>query len=134
MKKILSNRNGFTLIEAVISLAVLSIGILAMFAMQTLGIRGNANASRISTQATWSQNEAEQIIGETYGDKVPRVESDIDHPSKLLLKTTSDGYNIQRTIVAEPILNMKTVTITLTNVSDGKQVLLRRLKRNENAY
>ena len=126
MKNLLNNHNGFTLIEAVISLGVLSIGILAMFSMQTLGIRGNANASRISSQATWGANEAEQILTAAYAATVDTAATAIPGDAALTIQRT--------TVLNTPITNIKTVTITITNVKDGKQVILRDLKRNELAY
>lgn len=123
MNKIICNNRGFTLIEAVISLGVLSIGILALFAMQTLSIRGNANASRITTLATWGSDEIEQRIL-TATDK--QIESFTQDP--LDLPGTTD-YSIRKTRTEDsPVENITAIDVTITNKLDGKQVTLRYLR------
>lgn len=59
---------GFTLIEVIIALAILTIGILAVNAMQTVSVRGNATASGITTSANWAADRIEQINGAAYDD------------------------------------------------------------------
>lgn len=126
MNKITDNNHGFTLIEAVISLGVLSIGILALFAMQTLSIRGNANASRITTLATWGSDEIEQKII-TATDK--QIETFTQDPLDLPGNT---DYSIQKTRTEDsPVENITTINVTITNKLDGKQVTLRYLKAKE---
>ena len=123
MNKITGNNQGFTLIEAVISLGILSIGILALFAMQTLSIRGNANASRITTLATWGSDEIEQRVL-TATDK--QIETFTEDP--LDLPGDAD-YSIQKTRTEDsPVENITTIDVTITNKLDGKQVTLRYLK------
>jgi Tfp pilus assembly protein PilV len=120
------NNHGFTLIEAVISLGVLSIGILALFAMQTLSIRGNANASRITTQATWGSDEIEKMLTAKYAAVFTKNAVDVSDDNK---------YTVTRTVTADtPVKNIKTVDVVVTNVTDGKQVTLRYLKANESAF
>jgi len=62
------NQDGFSLVEALIALFVLSIGILALTAMQTVAIKGNAGANRISESTNWAADQAEQIFVMDYDD------------------------------------------------------------------
>jgi len=62
------DNKGFTLIEVVIALGVLAIGIIAMFSMQTLGIKGNSSANRITETANWAADKMEEIISKKYND------------------------------------------------------------------
>ena len=62
------NESGFTLVEAMVALAVLSIGIVVMYAMQTGSVRGNLHAQNITTAATWAVQRMEVINGLDYDD------------------------------------------------------------------
>jgi prepilin-type N-terminal cleavage/methylation domain-containing protein len=63
-----SNNNGFTLIEVIVALAVMTIGILSVNAMQTASIRGNFTANNITTASAWATDKVEEIFGMDYGD------------------------------------------------------------------
>ncbi len=123
MNKIIYNNRGFTLIEAVISLGVLSIGILALFAMQTLSIRGNANASRVTTLATWGSDEIEQRILTATDTQIETFTQDpLDLPG-------NPDYSIRKTRTEDsPVENITAIDVTITNKLDGKQVTLRYLR------
>lgn len=58
--------HGFTLIEVLIALAVLTIGVLSVNAMQTASIRGNATASRITTATTVGTDVVERFFSLPY--------------------------------------------------------------------
>ncbi len=124
--KTMTNNKGFTLIETIISLAILSIGILALFAMQTLGIRGNATASRVTTEAQWGGDEIEQMLTDKYAKVV----------NKDAVNVSGDGrYTVARTVTANtPVKNIKTIDVTVTSVLDGHQLIFQYLKANESAF
>lgn len=61
---------GFTLIEVIIALAILTIGILSVNAMQTMAIRGNKTASDITRASTWASDQIERIVNMPYDDLV----------------------------------------------------------------
>lgn len=63
-----ADNRGFTLIEALVALGVLSIGILTMFTMQTGSVRGNLRASQISAASTWAMDKMEEFSGLDYDD------------------------------------------------------------------
>ena len=58
-----SDDNGFTLIEVLIAMVVLSIGIFALFSMQANSVLGNANASAISEARNASREKIEELLG-----------------------------------------------------------------------
>jgi len=126
MNRITSNNEGFTLIETVIALGVLGIGILAMFSMQSLGIRGNASASRISTQANWGADRIEQLIAENYDDIVTTLPAAIAGDPKYTVAWTTTNNS--------PLEDLKTVNITVTSVAEGKQVVLRQIIADQGAF
>jgi prepilin-type N-terminal cleavage/methylation domain-containing protein len=59
---------GFTLIEAMIAMAIFAIGILALYGMQLAAIKENITANRISTGSTWAVDKIEQLLALDYED------------------------------------------------------------------
>ncbi len=66
--KTLQSESGFTLIEALIAMVVLSLGIFALYSMQLNSVRGNSRASRLTTASTWNADQLEKIVGMQYSD------------------------------------------------------------------
>ncbi|GAB4333781.1 MAG: hypothetical protein Kow0089_02630 [Desulfobulbaceae bacterium] len=62
----LSDSKGFTLIEVIIALAVLTIGVLAVNAMQTASVKGNASSQRITQATTWGTDFVEHLAALPY--------------------------------------------------------------------
>jgi type II secretory pathway pseudopilin PulG len=60
--------SGFTLIEALVALGVLTIGILTMFTMQTGSVRGNFRASQITTASARAMDKMEEFNALDYDD------------------------------------------------------------------
>lgn len=109
----LNTENGFTLIEALIAMVILSVGILSLYSMQITSITGNSKASRLTTAATWNMDQVERIIGMDYLD--PTITSSI-------IPYSPDGnYTVSWTISQDqPIPNVKTITV---QVQDNNNVL-----------
>jgi len=76
--KTLQTENGFTLIEALVAMVVLSIGIFSLYSMQLSGIRGNSKANTLTTAATWNADQVEQMIGVQYSDATVMKDTDGD--------------------------------------------------------
>lgn len=72
------HQGGFTLIEVLVAIVILSIGIMALSTMQTVAIQGNATANRITDSSNWAADRAEQIFTMDYGDKVNATTCDND--------------------------------------------------------
>jgi type IV pilus modification protein PilV len=66
--KHLTNQNGFTLIESVVAIAILTIGILTLYTMQVSAINGNATASRLTIASTWASDRVERLMALDYDD------------------------------------------------------------------
>lgn len=69
------SQNGFTLLETMIAIAILTIGILSLYSMQLSAIRGNSRANQITTSANWAAGRVEQLIAREYDEKPP-----LSHP------------------------------------------------------
>jgi type II secretion system protein I len=57
---------GFTLIEVLIVMAIFSIGILAVAAMQMTSTKGNASARRITEETALAENQIENLMQLSY--------------------------------------------------------------------
>ncbi|MCP3892857.1 MAG: prepilin-type N-terminal cleavage/methylation domain-containing protein [Desulfobulbaceae bacterium] len=122
---ILDNNRGFTLIEAIISLGILTIGVIALFSTQTSSIRGNYSASRVTSMANWGSDEVEQVISEDFANIISKDPVNVSGDNK---------YTVSRAITDNsPVNNIKQVVVTVTNVKDGKQVVLQYYRANESA-
>lgn len=61
-----SNEHGFTFIEVVIAMAIFSIGILGVAAMQTTAAGGNSSARRVTNIANVAADHVERLISLPY--------------------------------------------------------------------
>ncbi len=75
--KTLKTNNGFTLIEALVAMVILSLGIFSLYSMQTTSIKGNSKASLITTATVWNADQVERVIGMQYLD-TPLQDTDGD--------------------------------------------------------
>ncbi len=73
-------KDGFSLLEVLIALTILSIGILGVASMQISATKGNTSARGMTEAATIGQQQLELLLSYDYG-----------HP--LLLDTDGDGTN-----------------------------------------
>lgn len=66
-----SNRqNGFTLIEVMIAMLLLTIGILAAGTMQISSLDGNSRANRLTQASTWAGDKIEALMSRSYDDSL----------------------------------------------------------------
>ena len=125
---------GFTLIEVVIALGILAIGIMAMFAMQTIGIKGNATSNEITKEASWGSDYLERINTVKYSDYQTESTKIADTLSKKINPTS--GPKIWDVTAQPPTYgplneDIMTITIVIKNRINNKKVTLQYLKANE---
>jgi type IV pilus modification protein PilV len=82
-----NNERGFTLIESLIALFILSFGILALIMMQTTAVKGNARSQGLTVATSWAQDRVEQLLTEDF-DYTGDTADDLD---KGLQDTDTDG-------------------------------------------
>jgi len=68
MMRILRSDSGFSLLEAMIAMAILVIGILAVYSMQLKAAGSNANSNRVTDASVWNSNEIERIMDINFTD------------------------------------------------------------------
>ncbi len=62
------NQTGFTLLEVIVTITVLSIGILAVAKMQTVAVNGNRMANQMMEDTISGQDVIERIIAANFSD------------------------------------------------------------------
>jgi len=144
MKK---NQKGFTLMEAMFAIVVLSIGVFAVGTMQLRSMRANQYARELSEAVTLAQRQIEEMMFWDYddvrltdGDGVDAgtagLENNPDEPDPAKQKAPDEGhpnnpirqegiaqtYNLYWNVAEDsPITNTKTIAVIVTWDSKGVQ-------------
>lgn len=141
---------GFTLIEVLIAMSVLSIGIMAMYSMQITSLKGNATANRITAESTWAADQIETMVAMDYADfkdsdsdgtnqdqNLDGVDDDGEDFGLSDIGTNADGsrvtadgfYSVFWNVAEDlPAINAKTVRIIVQHNTNGKRVQLQYIK------
>jgi len=138
-------RQGFTLIEVLIALAILTVGLLAAAKMQISAIQGNYFSNNTSTALSLAEQKMEDLLGKTYTDAAvgDTQAGNNTNLSSLVIKDHEElnvneegvvGGGIYHRVwnVADdtPITDTKTITILVTwGNNDRHQVSLSCIKR-----
>lgn len=103
--KLLKESKGFTLIEVLIALVILSISLLGLAGLMVMTTKNNAWGSHMTEAATFGQDKLEEFMVTSWANIVSGSD----------LKTGATGVNYTRTwtVVADGTNTLKTVTITL---------------------
>ena len=101
-----NNNSGFTLIEVLVAMLILTVGLLGMAALITGIINSNKLSNRISTATVLAQDKMEDIKSVVYSNAVSET--------RAFLPSPDDKYEREVTVVDDsPAANMKTVTVTV---------------------
>ncbi len=115
---------GFTLIELMIAMAILSIGILGVATLQVTSTKGNLSAGVITQNTTVAQSQAEDLMALSYdatdlavGTHTPPQTADgVDNNNNGFVDEPGEtgAVTMSYTVVADtPVVNTKTITITV---------------------
>jgi type IV pilus assembly protein PilV len=118
-----SNKNGFTLIEVLVAMVILSVGLLGTAALITGIISSNKLSNRISTATTCAQDKMEEIRRLGYSG-MPTSDTTTTEPYNSI--TNYSLYKrVTFTDVVNPAVGMKTVTVTVSWDSDNSSIELK---------
>lgn len=100
-KTILRTKTGFSLIEILIGVTLVSVAFLALGQMQIMSIYGNAFANRVTGAVTSAQDKIEELRGVSYA----QIISGADNP---------EIYTRVWNVTNGPVAGTKTVSVTVS--------------------
>jgi type IV pilus modification protein PilV len=101
-----SGQEGFSLVEILIAMAVLSIGLLSIAAMQASAVKGNARSNRLTERTFAASNQIEYLLNIPFND--PDL-ADGNH------NRTANGYNYAWTVTTPAgRTNERSISLILT--------------------
>ena len=123
----LRNNQGFTLLEVLAAISILTFGLLAVASMQVATIRGNAFAIGTTESTTWATDEMEKLMGLPWDDALLQ-DTDGDGAGGLVDTganadqgpVTRGPYTVYWNIADNvPATNTKTLCVVVTWVDHG---------------
>jgi type IV pilus assembly protein PilV len=104
---------GFTLLEVMIALVILSVGLLGLAALQLVAIRGNSFSSEMTYATMLAQQHAEILKGLPFND-ANLAPADEQNPHTAIGSSKGVQYAVRWTIADNtPDTDMKTVNLTV---------------------
>ncbi len=106
------DNRGFTILEVLISICLLSIAMMGLATLQSRGIRGNDLGNRTTQAVALAQDKAEELINDNATDLAIAAGNDAN-----IDETGSAGGIFTRTWTIQtdtPVTNSDTVTVTVT--------------------
>ena len=115
MRARIQTENGFTIVEVLIAISILTIGILAVSSMQVYAIRSNAFASHQTQGTTMALDRLEKLMSLPYDDSnlVAGSHTDPSPPNKF-----SIAWDVEDNV---PMDNAKRVKVTVRWTDHGIQ-------------
>jgi type IV pilus assembly protein PilV len=110
-KSQLGIEDGFTLIEIMITLVILSIGLTALAGLQISAIKGNTFSKRMTAAVSIANQKLEQIKDTAYANILSESSTQITQSNMSFTRQVTVTNN-------SPLANTKTVNVTVT-WSDG---------------
>ncbi len=106
MKQTVSKRNGFSLIEVLVTLLVLAVGLLGLGGMQIFSIKGNSFSQKLTQATVLAQDRLEELR------RLPFVDSSLSSGSHDEGALSDSGFT--RSYDVENIsLTLKAITVTV---------------------
>jgi type IV pilus assembly protein PilV len=110
-KSQVSIEDGFTLIEIMITLVILSVGLTALAGLQVSAIKGNTFSKRMTAAVSIANQKLEQIKDTAYANILSESSTQITQSNMSFTRQVTVTNN-------SPLANTKTVNVTVT-WSDG---------------
>jgi type IV pilus assembly protein PilV len=125
-KNVCGNQPGFTLLEVLIAISILTVGLLGVAQMQIMGIQGNYFSGNTTTALTLAEEKMEDLLGQSY----TAVTTGNDANNPIDETGQAGGIYTRMWIVADntPITDTKTVTVNVSWDNASHQVSLSCIK------
>jgi type IV pilus assembly protein PilV len=124
-KKVCDNQAGFTLLEVLIAISILTVGLLGVAQMQIMGITGNYFSSNTTAALTLAEEKMEDLLGQSYTAVTSGNDANpIDEAGQ-----AGGVYSRMWTVTDDtPIIGTKTVTVNVSWDNASHQVSLSCIK------
>jgi prepilin-type N-terminal cleavage/methylation domain-containing protein len=106
---------GFTLLEVIVAISILTFGLLAVASMQSAAIRGNQLGYRVTEGSTLAQDRAEWLFAQPYAN-LSAVAGAGQQGDPL---ATPAGYNINYEVESHGSWNALIITVTVSLQGTG---------------
>jgi type IV pilus assembly protein PilV len=118
MKRDRHNRSGvreagFTLLEIIVAISILTFGILAVASMQTAAIRGNQLGYRLTEGSTLAQDRLEFLLTKPYNDPLLNIGTDKADPDPGGTGLPT-GYQLTYDVADVAGINAKLITVRVS--------------------
>ena len=111
----LKREKGFTLLEVIVAISILSFGLLAIASMQISAMRGNSFAGGVTDGTTWAGDQVERLMA------LPYDHNDLDQDQNPH-QATEGRYTIVWNVDEDAVFNnTKTIEVTVTWMDHGVQ-------------
>ncbi len=97
---------GFTLVESMLTLAIMSMGLLALAGLQITALRGNALSRRMTTAVSLAEQRLEQLKNTSY--------TNIQAEAATLVTASNLQFTRQVTVTNGPLPNTKSVSVLVS--------------------
>ncbi len=97
---------GFTLVESMLTLAIMSVGLLALAGLQITALRGNAWSRRMTTAVSIAEQRIEQLKNTPY--------SDIQAEAATQVTASNLHFTRQVTVTNGPLPKTKSVSVLVS--------------------
>jgi type IV pilus assembly protein PilV len=116
----MKNENGVTMIELLVALALLSIGLLALFTLQSTAIQGNRDSKEMTTAVFLAEKKIEELKNTPFGSLSLGSTADSNNPitgSGTTGGIYSRSWNVQS---FSGSANMKQITVIVSWTQSGQ--------------
>ncbi len=143
--RIANEQKGFTILEVLIAISILTVGLLAVATMQVSAIRGNSLSSNVTGALALAEDKMEYLLGINYNDAslqdtIPAnnanlstiASGSVDHEDPNIDETGAVGgryrrvWNISNN---DPITNNKAITVIVTWNQNKQKVIISSIRR-----
>jgi prepilin-type N-terminal cleavage/methylation domain-containing protein len=104
---------GFTLLEVIVAISILTFGILAVASMQSAAIRGNQLGYRLTEGSTLAQDRLEFLLTKPYNDALLTIGNDKADPDPGGTGLPT-GYQLTYDVTDVAGINAKLITVRVS--------------------
>jgi type IV pilus assembly protein PilV len=104
---------GFTLLEVIVAISILTFGLLAVASMQSAAIRGNQLGYRVTEGSTLAQDRLEFLISKAYDDALLTIGNNKPDPDPGGTGLPN-GYQLTYDVAAVAGINAKLITVRVS--------------------